>query len=78
MIVDLDNMDAMEVGKPLNGRPSFSPLGNYIYWWDDDAKHWFSHDNRNGIVKNLTQDIEVNFWDERNDVPRTPGSYGIA
>ncbi|NLD23331.1 MAG: S9 family peptidase [Bacteroidales bacterium] len=78
MIVDLDNMDAMEVGKPLNGRPSFSPQGNYIYWWDDDARHWFTHDNRNGIVKNLTQDIEVNFWDERNDVPRTPGSYGIA
>ena len=78
LILDLDNMEVKEVGKPVNGRPSFSPLGNYIYWWDEDARHWYTHDNSNGIVKNLTEDIDVNFWDERNDVPRTPGSYGIA
>ena len=77
-ILDLENNNLMEVGKPINGRPSFSPLGNYIYWWDDDVKHWLSHDNRSGVIKNITEDIEVNFWDEKNDVPRAPGSYGVA
>ena len=77
-VLDLDNMQVMEVGNPINGRPSLSPMGNYIYWWDDSSKHWFSHDNRSGIVNNLTEEIKVNFWNEKNDVPRAPGSYGIA
>ena len=77
-VLDLENMSVKEVAKPLQGRPSFSPMGNYIYWWDDNSQHWFSQDNRSGVVKNLTEDIDVNFWNEKNDVPRTPGSYGIA
>ncbi len=77
-VLNLANMKLDEVGKPLNGRPSFSPMGNYIYWWDDNERDWFVRDNRNGEIKNITEGIGVNFWNEKNDVPRNPGSYGIA
>lgn len=77
-VIDLQNMQVKEVGSPINGRPSFSPMGNYIYWYDDNARHWYSHNNKSGDIKNLTEDINVNFWNEKNDVPNSPGSYGIA
>ncbi len=77
-IKDLENGNVREVAKPMMGRPLLSPQGNYIYWWNAESGDWFAHDNRNGEIANLTSGLPVNFWDERNDVPRDPGSYGIA
>lgn len=77
-IKDLESNTLQEVATPLSGRPALSPMGNYIYWWDAEQQHWFAHDNRNRTTHNLTRDIPVNFWNESNDVPRAPGSYGTA
>ena len=77
-VMDLTDNSLHEVTKGLNGRPALSPQGNYIYWWDATKRDWFSYDNKNGSLVNLTKEIPVNFWDEKNDVPRDPGSYGIA
>ncbi len=77
-VMDLENMTIREVGTPLNGRPTISPQGNYIYWWDAEERDWFAYNNNNSTINNLTDGVNVNFWDEKNDVPRVPGSYGIA
>ncbi|SCD19043.1 peptidase, S9A/B/C family, catalytic domain-containing protein [Proteiniphilum saccharofermentans] len=66
------------VATPLSGRPMISPQGNFIYWWDAAEQQWFVHDNHDGAIRNITGNIPVNFWDEKNDIPFTPGSYGIA
>ena len=66
------------IAKALNARPSISENGNYIVWWDGAQRQWFAHDNRSKTTRSLTQNINVNFWDEENDVPFQPGSYGIA
>lgn len=66
------------VATPLPGRPMISPQGNYVYWWDAGKRQWFVYDNLNTSVINITGNIPVNFWDEKNDVPSNPGPYGIA
>ncbi len=77
-VMDLNDYSIQEVAKPLNGRPILSPSGNFISWWDASISEWFAYDNSNGAIANLTESIPVNFWDEKNDVPRYPGAYGIA
>lgn len=77
-VMDLTDNSLHEVAKALNGYTILSPKGNYIYWWDEDNRNWFAYNNSNKSLVNMTEDIPVNFWDEENDVPRPPRSYGIA
>jgi dipeptidyl aminopeptidase/acylaminoacyl peptidase len=77
-VMDLTDNSLHEVAKALNGYTTLSPKGNYIYWWDEENRNWFAYNNSNKSLVNMTMDIPVNFWDEENDVPRPPRSYGIA
>lgn len=75
---DSETRQLQTLATPLQGRPSISPQGNYIYWWDATERQWFVYDNFDKSTRNITKDITVNFWDEKNDIPFPPGSYGIA
>ncbi len=75
---DLQTGSLYELGKPLPGRPSLSPGGNFTFWWDAGARHWFACNNQDKSVRNLTQNIPVNFWNEKHDTPSPVESYGIA
>lgn len=77
-IWDFQNNNPYSVAKPLNGQPMLSAQGNYTIWWDAEKRQWFAFDNQNKTTRSLTKDINVNFWDEENDVPFLPGSYGIS
>lgn len=77
-IYDLQTNRLHEIAKPILGRPQLSPAGNFTYWWNAREKQWFAFDNRSKKTTKLTQDIPVNFWNEKNDTPSDPGSYGIA
>ena len=55
---------------------SLSPNAKYgIYF---DGKDWHSYSVATGADVNLTKSISANFYNELNDLPQTPGSYGIA
>jgi dipeptidyl aminopeptidase/acylaminoacyl peptidase len=60
------------------GSPSLSVEGNYLLYFDAENKTWFSYDVEARKHVNLTKDINVNFYDEENDMPTLPGSYGIS
>src|SRR5215204_5316361 len=66
--------------KPLltkqRGNVSLSPNAKYAIYFD--GKDWYSHAVNGGSTVNLTKEIKVNFYNEENDTPSTPGSYGIA
>jgi dipeptidyl aminopeptidase/acylaminoacyl peptidase len=66
--------------KPLltkqRGNVSLSPNAKYAIYFD--GKDWYSYAINGGSTVNLTKDIKVNFYNEENDTPSTPGSYGIA
>jgi len=64
--------------KPLltkqSGSISFSPNARYGLYFD--GKDWNSISIPDGKVVNLTNGLGPNFWQENNDTPSTPGSYG--
>src|ERR1041384_2620469 len=55
---------------------SLSPNAKYAIYFD--GKDWYSYSVADGSTANLTRNISANFYDEENDTPSTPGSYGIA
>ena len=58
------------------GGYSLSPNAKYAIYFD--GHDWNSYSIADGSVANLTKNLKVNFYNEENDTPSTPGSYGIA
>jgi dipeptidyl aminopeptidase/acylaminoacyl peptidase len=58
------------------GNVSLSPNAKYAIYFD--GKDWYSYSISGGSTVNLTKDLKVNFYNEENDVPSIPGSYGVA
>ena len=77
-VYDFETDRTIEVAKTLKGRPSLSPNGDYLTWWNAEEKNWYAYSNITGNTTNITENIGVNFWDEKNDVPSLPGSHGMA
>lgn len=55
---------------------SLSPNAKYAIYFD--GKDWNSYSVGDGKVVNLTRGLTVSFFDEENDTPSVPGSYGVA
>lgn len=64
------------VAEKIYDQVSVSPLGGYIAYFFD--KNWYLYDTKLKTTLNLTDEIEVEFWDVENDEPREPGSYGVG
>ncbi|HEX6719085.1 MAG TPA: prolyl oligopeptidase family serine peptidase [Pyrinomonadaceae bacterium] len=58
------------------GNVSLSPNAKYTIYFD--GKDWYSYSVSGRSTVNLTKNINVNFYNEENDTPSTPGSYGVA
>lgn len=61
--------------KGLEGLAQVSPLGKYIFWYDMKLKHYFVHLQDQNI--NISRSIAVKLYDEENDMPMLPSSYGV-
>ncbi len=76
-LVNIDGSQKL-IKKNLSGfiSPSFiSPTGKYVIWYDSNAKNYFLYDGNK--TKNISPKIPVPLYIEENDVPETPGPYGI-
>jgi dipeptidyl aminopeptidase/acylaminoacyl peptidase len=66
--------------KPLltkqRGNISLSPNAKYAIYFD--GNDWNSYSVADGTMTNLTKNLAVHFYNEENDLPSTPGSYGMA
>jgi len=66
--------------KPLGQKQRFgatlSPGARYSIFFD--GKDWNSYSIADGRTVNLTKSLGVKFFDEENDEPQTPTSYGFA
>ena len=58
------------------GNFSASPEGKYLTWYDKTTRAWFSYEVATGNTRNLTQSINVAFWNESHDSPSLPNGYG--
>ncbi len=75
-LVNLKDGKRQNVAAKLEDRSSLSSEGRYVVYFDD--KHWYLYDGKTGNTKNLTEKIDVPFYDEDHDYPEMAPSYRIA
>ena len=58
--------------------PSFqwSPSGEFAVFFAD--RHWHALNAKDGSIRNLTRTVPVAFYDEKDDTPDPPSSYGAS
>ena len=60
------------------GPVSFSPEANYLVFYDDGPRAWFTYRLADGKKFDLTSKLGVNFFREEWDTPGEPPAYGLA
>lgn len=66
------------IKEKLDGDLYISPKGNYMYWYDMAARHWFSYQVAGGAVRNISAGIPTAMFDEEDDHPDAPEPYGTG
>lgn len=77
-VVDLDTGARHQVVTHWPGRPSLSPGGNYVLYFDERDAHWYTYRLKDGARHDLTNGLTVSFADERHDTPSPAPAYGSA
>lgn len=62
----------------LRANVRLSPNAQYLYWYAVQDTAWYAHSLRSGQTTNLTAKVRNKFYDELNDSPDYPDSYGEA
>ena len=75
-LVNTDDGSRKLISTKQRSNLSLSPSAKYAIYFD--GKDWNSYSIADGRVANLTSNIKSQFFNEDNDVPQTPGSYGFA
>ena len=75
-LVNIRDGSRKKVASRLEDRFSISPDGRYIIYYKDE--HWYLYDGNTGSSRNLTEKLEVPFFDEDHDYPSKVPSYGYA
>jgi dipeptidyl aminopeptidase/acylaminoacyl peptidase len=75
-LVDLASGKKELVLTAHQGRPSLSPDGKYLCWYQDGDWHLMNASNQQST--NLTEDLGIPFADEDWDYPEDTPGYGVA
>ncbi|HET8864790.1 MAG TPA: prolyl oligopeptidase family serine peptidase [Gracilimonas sp.] len=74
--VDLTTGERKQFLEHFGGWVNLSPEGKFAVYYHD--KHWYLMDTESGETQNLTEDIEVPFYNEDHDYPSDVPGYGVA
>ena len=78
-IISLADGKAVKLLEKVNiSGTSSSPTGKYLTWYDKPKKAWFAYEQASGQISNLTQNLQVAFWNEMHDSPSLPNAYGSS
>ena len=75
-LVNTTTGQSKTVIKKLAGNVGLSPKGNYVFGYNLVDSTYFTYDIKKDLYKNLTK--ERPFYNELNDSPKHPNSYGYA
>jgi dipeptidyl aminopeptidase/acylaminoacyl peptidase len=76
--VDVVSGKRERLREKVQDRPSLSPGGKYLTWWDRDQAAWMAMSMSAGEAIVLSQGVAVSLADHTNDRPFADGSYGDA
>ncbi|MFQ5448814.1 MAG: hypothetical protein ACE5FF_17965, partial [Saprospiraceae bacterium] len=77
-LVDVKSGERKEIVKGLRGYPRLSPGANFAWWYSDLDSAWFAYSVKTGVLAQVTTNEAHPFYNELNDVPNYPRSYGTA
>ena len=77
-IIDIETGDRKMIAKQVRGYASISPKGKYINWYEKMDSSWYVYSIDNAKFFRLNDKVNVNFYDEANDIPDEPYPYGSA
>lgn len=77
-LVDVKTGISKKIIEKLDGNATASHNGEYILYYDKKDKFWKTYQVITGKTTVLNTNMNVKFYDEDNDVPDEPNSYGIA
>lgn len=75
------NLETGETKLELTRKNSYfnlSPGGKYLAWYEPSDSAWYVKKLLTGKTVSLTKQLSVGFYDEQNDVPQLPRSFGLA
>jgi dienelactone hydrolase len=75
-LVDVRTGVSSRVIEKLKGSAGISPAGHYISWYDMKKRHWFTMDVTTRTPIQASRGITVPLYNELEDVPDDPKSYG--
>jgi dipeptidyl aminopeptidase/acylaminoacyl peptidase len=75
-LINLLNNSRRLVAERIYESAHLSPGGEFLTYFD--GKNWILYRTSNGNTYNLTEKLNVAFFDVDNDVPAPPRSYGLA
>ncbi len=50
-----------------NGKPSFSPDGKFVIWYDTDKQNYYTFNLVTGLTSNITKAISTKIYNEKWD-----------
>lgn len=77
-LVDVKTGARKKIIESLDGNATASPDGNYIIYYNDKETSWNTYQVATGKKTVLNAGMTIKFYNEENDVPALPSSYGIA
>jgi hypothetical protein len=75
--IDLETGSKEKIANRIKATPRISPAGKYFYWFNAIDTAWQVYSIENKQIRTITNNRTVPFFDELNDRPMLPNSYGI-
>lgn len=74
----VDQLDGSRklVHEKVRGGAALSPGGKFIVWYDWKGRNWNAYEIASGKTRNISAGIKVPLYDELDDHPDDPPSYG--
>jgi dipeptidyl aminopeptidase/acylaminoacyl peptidase len=77
-VVDVKSGQHRKMLEHWRAAASLSPGGKYLLAFDEANGDWIASRASDGQKVNLTEKLDVNFWQEDHDTPNLPPAYGSA
>jgi len=75
-LIDTGTGEKKLIGKKIGRSMGISPLGNHFMFFKN--RNFFVFDFDNKLLTNITEGLDVSFYDEEEDHPYENPSYGVA
>lgn len=75
-VVDLNDGERRKIADKLRSGARLSPEGDFVVFYRD--KNWHLYDVEEDLYRNLTEELDVPFYNEDHDYPYPPQGYSTA